>query len=103
MTTLTTLRAVDSTVLTAGWRASTLIGANVYNDAGTDIGKLEDLILTRGNDVPYAVISVGGFLGMGAHHVVVSTSSLEKGGAKLTLHGATEKSLKALPKFTFDS
>lgn len=94
---------VDPTVLATGWRASEIIGRDVYNDAGEEIGQLEDLILTSANTAPYAVVSVGGFLGMGAHHVVVATSSFEMLGDELTLHGATELSLKALPHYSFES
>ena len=97
------LTEVDPTVLATGWRASDIMGAKVYNDAGEDIGKLEDMIITTAGTVPYAVVSVGGFLGMDAHHVVVAASALELVGKKLTLHGATKESLKALPNFTFAS
>jgi len=95
------LTEVDPTVLTTGWRGSDIIGAKVYDDAGTEIGKLDDLIITTSGTVPYAVVSVGGFLGMDAHHVVVAGSALELVANKLTLHGATKESLKALPDFTF--
>ena len=97
------LHEVDTTVLATGWRATALIGAVVYNDAGEEIGQLDDLIITESDTVPYAVISVGGFLGMGAHHVVVSTAALEMMELQLTLHGATAESLRALPNFTFAS
>lgn len=97
------LTEVDPTVLATGWRASDIIGAAVYDDTGADIGKLEDMIITTSGTVPYAVVSVGGFLGMDAHHVVVAASSLELIGKKLTLHGATKESLKALPNFEFAS
>jgi sporulation protein YlmC with PRC-barrel domain len=97
------LMEVDTTVLATGWRATAIIGAKVYNDAGEDIGKLEDMIITSKGTVPYAVVSVGGFLGMDAHHVVVAASSLELVDKKLTLHGATKESLKALPNFEFAS
>ena len=97
------LTEVDQIVLATGWRATDIIGAKVYNDAGEDIGKLEDMIITTKGTVPYAVVSVGGFLGMDAHHVVVAVSSLELVDEKLTLHGATKESLKALPNFTFAS
>lgn len=95
------LTEVSPTVLATGWRATNIIGAKVNNDAGESIGKVEDLIVTDNGTVPYAVLSVGGFLGMDAHHVVVSASSLELMGKKLTLHGGTKESLKALPNFTF--
>ena len=97
------LTEVDPTVLATGWRASDIMGAKVYDDMGNDIGKLEDMIITASGTVPYAVVSVGGFLGMDAHHVVVAVSALELVGEKLTLHGATKETLKALPNFTFAS
>lgn len=95
------LTQVDPTTLATGWRGTDIIGAKVYDDAGTEIGTLEDLIITAAGSVPYAVLSVGGFLGMDAHHVVVAASALELITTKLTLHGATKESLKALPNFTF--
>jgi sporulation protein YlmC with PRC-barrel domain len=98
-----TLTEVDPLVLATGWRASQIIGADVYNDAGEEIGEIQDLIITAKGTAPYAVVSVGGFLGMNAHHVVVAASSLELVGKKLTLHGGTKDSLKALPNFAFAS
>lgn len=97
------LTEVDQLVLATGWRASDIIGAKVYDEAGVDIGKLDDMIITSSGTVPYAVVSVGGFLGMDAHRVVVAASALELIDKKLTLHGATKESLKALPNFEFAS
>ncbi|TKD15703.1 PRC-barrel domain containing protein [Rhodobacter capsulatus] len=103
MPTTVTLTEVDPTVLATGYRASEILKADVYNDAGEKVGTLEDMIVTTSGTVPYAVVSVGGFLGMNAHHVVVAGSALQLMGKKLTLHGATKESLKALPNFTFGS
>lgn len=46
--------------------ATTMIGDHVMNRAGEDLGKIEELMidLDRGS-VAYAVLSFGGFLGMG--------------------------------------
>ena len=46
--------------------ASTLIGDDVRNGAGDSLGKIEEIMidLNRGS-VAYAVLSFGGFLGMG--------------------------------------
>lgn len=46
--------------------ASTLQGTSVKNPEGEDLGKIEDLTidLDKGN-IGYAVLSFGGFLGMG--------------------------------------
>lgn len=90
-------------MLATGGRASDIIGAKVNDDARVDIGKLENMIITTSGTVPGAVVSVGEFLGMDAHHVVVAAAALELIDKKLTLHGATKETLKALPNFEFAS
>ncbi len=46
--------------------ASTLIGDKVVNDAGEDIGKVEEIMLhVPSGRIAYAVLSFGGFLGIG--------------------------------------
>lgn len=46
--------------------ASTIIGDQVVNPQGEDLGKLEEIMLDLDTgQVAYAVLSFGGFLGMG--------------------------------------
>jgi len=46
--------------------ASTLTGDSVVNAAGEDLGKIDDIMIdTPTGRVAYAVLSFGGFLGMG--------------------------------------
>lgn len=46
--------------------ASTLVGDPVRNSAGENLGKIEEIMLdTAHGKVAYAVLSFGGFLGMG--------------------------------------
>ncbi len=46
--------------------ATTLIGDGVVNPQGEDLGKVEDIMLDLSSGrVAYAVLSFGGFLGMG--------------------------------------
>lgn len=97
------LTEVDPVVLATGWRATDILGADIYQDAGDKIGKLEDMIITSSETAPYSVVSVGGFLEMDAHHVVVAATALELIDKKLTFHGATKESPEALPNFTFAS
>jgi hypothetical protein len=54
-----------------GRRISKLIGTAVYNDQNEKIGSLDDLIMKDGNTIVMAVVSVGGFLGMGNKLVAV--------------------------------
>jgi hypothetical protein len=51
--------------------------------------------------VPFAVLSVGGFLGMGTKFVVVPYNSLQVRDKKMVLPGATKESLKGLPEFKY--
>jgi hypothetical protein len=75
----------------------------VVNTAGDTIGKIDDLIVTPNEKVPYAVLSVGGFLGMGDKLVVVPYSVLTVTNGKMLLPGATAESLKALPDYKYAS
>jgi sporulation protein YlmC with PRC-barrel domain len=53
------------------WRTSKVVGLNVYNDNNESIGSINDLLTDRNGTIKAAVISVGGFLGMGARLVAV--------------------------------
>jgi sporulation protein YlmC with PRC-barrel domain len=53
------------------WRASKVVGLNVYNAQNENVGSINDLLLDKSGNIKAAVISVGGFLGMGARLVAV--------------------------------
>jgi sporulation protein YlmC with PRC-barrel domain len=53
------------------WRASKLVGLNVYNDNNESIGSINDLLTDKSGNIKAAVIGVGGFLGVGTHLVAV--------------------------------
>ena len=72
------------------------MGSTVINEANETVGTIDDLIVTPGEKVPFAVLSVGGFLGMGTKYVVVPYSSLEVNDKRMMLRGATKDSLKGL-------
>jgi len=69
---------VDVQKVAAGYRASKVIGSTVVNDANQTIGKIDDLLVTRDGKEPYAVLSVGGFLGMGTRLVVIRCDSRQQ-------------------------
>jgi PRC-barrel domain len=92
---------VDVQKLAAGYRASKVIGSNVVNDANETIGTIDDLLVSPDGKQPYAVLSIGGFLGMGTRLVVVPYDTLKFNGNKVTLPGGTKKGLKMLPEFKY--
>jgi hypothetical protein len=92
---------VDVQKVAAGYRASKVIGSNVLNDANETIGRIDDLLVTRDGKEPYAVLSVGGFLGMGTHMVVVRYDSLKFADNKIVLPGGSKDGLRMLPAFQY--
>jgi hypothetical protein len=95
------LMKVDPQTVATGYRASKLVGDTVVNEANETVGTIDDLIVTPGGSTPYAVLSVGGFLGLGTKYVVVPFPSLQVNGKKIVLPGATKDALKALPEFKY--
>jgi sporulation protein YlmC with PRC-barrel domain len=71
----TTAPATQSTASNASyqgdWRASKVVGLNVYNEKNENVGSINDLLMEKSGSIKAAVISVGGFLGMGARLVAV--------------------------------
>jgi sporulation protein YlmC with PRC-barrel domain len=59
------------------WRASKLVGVNVYNEANEKIGDINEVILDKSGRVANVVLGVGGFLGMGEHYVAVAYDKLK--------------------------
>jgi sporulation protein YlmC with PRC-barrel domain len=58
------------------WRASKVIGINVYNDANEKIGDINELLLDRSGKVVNVIIGVGGFLGVGEHNVAIAYDNI---------------------------
>lgn len=59
------------------WRASKLIGLNVYNEANEKLGDINELLVDKSGKINAVVIGIGGFLGMGEHDIAVSMDKLK--------------------------
>jgi hypothetical protein len=95
------IASADDMQMTGGDRASKIIGSGVMNEAKETVGTVDDLIVTPDNKVPVAVLSVGGFLGIGTKYVAVPFSDLKVTEKGVTMPGATKESLKSLPAFAY--
>jgi sporulation protein YlmC with PRC-barrel domain len=87
-------------------RASKLIGADVENAQGEDLGQIEDVVLDpQDGHVAYAVLSFGGFLGLGEKFFAIPWSALTaKAGEDDTLILSVDKEkLKNAPGFDKNS
>jgi sporulation protein YlmC with PRC-barrel domain len=95
---------VDVAVVAKGYRASKLIGASVTNEKNENVGSLDDIIIDQ-KRVMFAVLQVGGFLGIGKHLVAVPYESLQisDDGKKIALPGATKDELKKLIEFKYQT
>jgi sporulation protein YlmC with PRC-barrel domain len=97
------LMKVDPQSLATGYRTSKVVGSTVVNESNETVGTIDDLIVTPNEKVPFAVLSVGGFLGIGSKYVVVPYSALEVRDKQMVLPGATKESLKSLPEFKYSN
>lgn len=80
-------------------RAKKVIGTNVKDTAGHKIGEVEDVILDKdSNDVMFAVVGFGGFLGMGEkyHPLPWSALTYDEGQGSYVVR-YTKEQLKAAP------
>jgi sporulation protein YlmC with PRC-barrel domain len=98
-------RANSSTVMHKDdeWRASKLVGLDVYNDAHEKIGNISEMIIDRAGKIESVILGVGGFLGVDEHYVAVAfdklkwvnepvrTSSTVPAKSSITTVGATNR------------
>jgi len=99
---------VDITSIQTAYRSSKVIGSNVYNEQNENVGKVDDLLISSDGKTPFAVLSVGGFLGIGDRLIVVPTGSLQvafdkdkSDKNKIVFPGATKDLLKTYPEYTY--
>lgn len=74
-----------------------LIGMNVVTDGGDDVGEVDNFVIME--DELKAVVGVGGFLGLGEHHVALALSDLTYEGDRLIIPFTAEE-LEAMPEYT---
>jgi len=58
-------------------RGSKVIGADVENSQGKDLGDIEDVVVDSAGRIRYAVLGFGGFLGMGEKYFAVPWEALK--------------------------
>jgi sporulation protein YlmC with PRC-barrel domain len=93
---------VDVVAVAQGMRTDDLKGKPVVNEKNEKIGTIDDLIIGK-DRVRFAIVQVGGFLGLGSHFVAVPYQSLKIGETpnKILLPGASKEALKNLPEFKY--
>jgi hypothetical protein len=99
----TKLVIVDVHAVAEGYRASRLRGTTVLGPGNQKIGHLDDLVVSKNGDVLFAIIQVGGFLGVGSRFVAVPylTLQISDDGSRIVLPGATKQQLESLREFKY--
>ena len=84
--------------------ASTMIGNKVENAAGENLGEVKELMIDRDTgDVAYAVLSFGGFLGLGDKLFAIPWRALELDTERHSFRlGVDKDRLKDAPGFDKD-
>jgi len=96
-----TAAASQSPIAINGISATRMIGASVQNAQGETLGEVHDLIVTSDKGITYAIIDVGGYLGVGETRVVIPYAELQLSGGNRIVLDATEESLKGRLKLTY--
>jgi sporulation protein YlmC with PRC-barrel domain len=80
-------------------------GADVYDPKGNKVGDIDHLMIDKlSGRVSYAVMSFGGFLGLGHSHYPVPWASLKYDTSlEGYVTGITESQLRDAPEFSDDS
>jgi sporulation protein YlmC with PRC-barrel domain len=78
---------------------------NVYDASDNTIGEISDVLLDKDGHVTAVMLSVGGFLGLGAKYVGVPFNALrttEKDGKRYLVMDTTKDALTSAPGYQYD-
>jgi sporulation protein YlmC with PRC-barrel domain len=84
--------------------ADNLLGANVYDVNDENIGSVSDIVMGAEGQAEYAVIDIGGFLGLGTHTVAIGFDEMQvlhdEGWADLRVYvDASQEELENMPEY----
>jgi len=85
------------------WLAARLSGTKVLNGSGEIIGEVSDVVLDANGQAQAIVVSVGGFLGLGAKEVAVPYAAVRIGdvveGSRVVLLDVSREQLQRAPEY----
>lgn len=91
---------VDAPAAGAGIaRAGGMIGMPVINALGSELGRVDDLVIAADWSIDQVVVHVGGLFGLGSRRVAVPLAEFQVTATALVLPRATDTSLATLPPF----
>lgn len=97
------LTVVDRTTV----KAEDVIGARVYGSDNSDVGEIDEVILTTDGQIQAYIVDVGGFIGIGEKPVALEAAQLDimmTSDGDMEIHTPyTQAQLKELPEYTEES
>lgn len=98
---VTQVTVIEPATVMKGYRASKIVGMTLTNEANETVGKIDDLVIRADDKAVVAIVSVGGFLGVGDRLVAVPYQSISWRENTGVLPGATKDRLKTFPEFKY--
>jgi sporulation protein YlmC with PRC-barrel domain len=79
---------------------SDLVGKMLFDNAGVEVAKIQDVKTTGDGKIAAAEIDVGGFLGIGSRRIPVPADQLELKGDRVQAKSLSADQIKNLPHET---
>jgi len=93
------ITVVDRTTI----KAEDIIGARVYSADKSDLGEIDEVLLTTDGQIQAFIVDVGGFIGIGEKPVALEAAQLEimsDTDGEMEIHTSfTEEQLKGMPTY----
>jgi sporulation protein YlmC with PRC-barrel domain len=90
----------EKTAMEQADRVSKIIGKKVISQKGEDLGKIEDLVLSKGACLDYIILAPGGLLGTGDRLIPIPWKAVKTGAQADTIIIDMDKSqLERAPNF----
>jgi hypothetical protein len=87
----------DQLASIANKQRNDLVGKMLYDNAGNEVGKIQDVKTTGDGKIAAAEIDVGGFLGIGSRRIPVAADQLQMKGDRVVAKSLTAEQIKSLP------
>lgn len=82
--------------------AQELMGREVYNLRGEQLGDVERILIGQGNRA-FVVIGHGGFLSLGEKQILLPIEQIRMQGNRLVMPGLTDDQIRAMPEFQMNA
>jgi BON domain/PRC-barrel domain len=102
------IERIESKEQLGHWKGSQIIGAKVEDSAGKNVGKIEDIMIDASGRAPFAVLSFGGFMGIGDKWYAIPWNALQierdrdSKDVKRIVLDVSKETIEHAPSFTRD-